>query len=239
MLPKNHSVKVTGSRRAPIACSSSARAVRTVDEVLHGIFGDTEPKVLVITELRPGFVDLIESRVLGCRFLVDLERGLVAREHDVARKRLQNCARADQPPQRRRISRIVPGDHEQVGFGAGRLDRSLVLLRQRFPLLDVDVEEELRATLPPARIVVIGRELDESELLVVAGTDLLGRVDGAPLQRGIEVAAGDLLRHDAELGQHLASESGDPELQPAQILDALISLRNQPPIWAPVFPAGN
>src|SRR6202043_3750206 len=41
------------------------------------------------------------------------------------------------------------------------------------------------------------------------------------LQRGIDIAARELLRHDADLLQHLASNSSDPEFQAGEIGNAL------------------
>ena len=78
-----------------------------------------------------------------------------------------------------------------------------------------------RAAFPEARVVVELRDLLEAELLVVIGADPLGRVDGALLQRRIDVAAGELLRHDADLLQHLAGDAADAELQAGQIGDRL------------------
>ena len=97
----------------------------------------------------------------------------------------------------------------------------LVALRQLGPFALVDEEVEHRAALPPARRVVVFRDLGEPELLVVVGADELGGVDGAALERRVDVAGGDLLRNDAELRQHLAAEPADAELQAAQIVDGL------------------
>ena len=73
--------------------------------------------------------------------------------------------------------------------------------------------------LPPARIVVELGHLDEAELLVVVGANPLGRVDGALLERGIDVAARDLLRHNAEALHDLAGKAPEPELQTLEIVD--------------------
>ena len=77
------------------------------------------------------------------------------------------------------------------------------------------------AALPEARIVVVRRDLVEAELLVVVGADPLGGVDRAALQRRIDVAARDLLRHEAELLQHLAGKAADAHLQALQVGDGL------------------
>ena len=90
---------------------------------------------------------------------------------------------------------------------ASLLEDRLIVLRQRVPLVEIDEGEQHRAAFPPARIVVVRRDLVEAELLVVVGADPFGGVDGALLQRRIDVAAGDLLRHDAELLQHACRRS--------------------------------
>ena len=74
-----------------------------------------------------------------------------------------------------------------------------------------------RTTFPPAGIVIERRHLVEAELLVVIGADPFRRVDRALFQRRIDVATGDLLRHDAQLLQHLARKAANPELQALQI----------------------
>src|SRR5581483_4391250 len=49
----------------------------------------------------------------------------------------------------------------------------------------------------------------------------LGRVDRAFFQRRIDVAAGELLRHDAELLHNLSGKTADAEFQAVQIGDRL------------------
>src|SRR6185437_17017393 len=68
---------------------------------------------------------------------------------------------------------------------------------------------------------VVLRDLLEAELLVVIGADPFGRVDRALLQRRIDVAAGELLRHDADLLQNLARDTADAEFQSREIGDGL------------------
>src|SRR6516164_9279488 len=79
----------------------------------------------------------------------------------------------------------------------------------------------LRTALPPTGVVVVLRDLDEAELLVVVGADPFGRVDGAFLQRWVNVAGGELLRHDPELGQNAPSKTADAELQPLHVVEGL------------------
>src|SRR5262245_55050649 len=77
----------------------------------------------------------------------------------------------------------------------------------------------VRTTLPPSGVVIVFRDLLETELLVVGGSNPLHRVDGALFERGIDIAGRKLLRHHAELTDDFPGESPDPELQALQILD--------------------
>src|SRR5262249_17470372 len=77
------------------------------------------------------------------------------------------------------------------------------------------------AALPPTGIIVVRRDLVEAELLVVIRADPLGGIDGTLLQRRINVAAGDLLRHDPELRERLAGPAADAEFETFEILDSL------------------
>src|SRR5689334_8451941 len=74
-----------------------------------------------------------------------------------------------------------------------------------------------RGALPPRRIVVIFGDAIEPELLVVIRPDPFGRVDRALLQRLIQIAARDLLRHAAELLDSLAGPTADAEFQALEI----------------------
>ena len=78
-----------------------------------------------------------------------------------------------------------------------------------------------RVTFPPAGIVVVRRDLHEAELLVVIRADPFGGIDGALLERRIDVATGDLLRHHAELGHDVAGEARDAHLQALEVVDRL------------------
>src|SRR5262249_30501583 len=77
----------------------------------------------------------------------------------------------------------------------------------------------VRTTLPPGGVVIVFRDLLETELLVVSGSDPLHRVDSAFLERRIDITRRELLWHHAEPTDDLAGESPDPELQALQILD--------------------
>ena len=96
---------------------------------------------------------------------------------------------------------------------AGLLQHALVIFRQRIPLLQVDHGEQHRAAFPPAGIVVMRRDLVEAEPLVVIGADPFGGVDGALLERRIDVAAGELLRHAAEPLHDAAGIAANAEFQ--------------------------
>ena len=105
--------------------------------------------------------------------------------------------------------------------GGRGLDDGLVFGRQAVEGLLVDEQVDLRTALPPGRIGVVRRDLVEAELLVVVGTDPLGRVDGALLQRLVDLAAGNVLRHAAQTLDHLAGEAADAELQALHVGDRL------------------
>jgi hypothetical protein len=75
--------------------------------------------------------------------------------------------------------------------------------------------------LPPAREVVVLGDLVEAQLFVVVGADPFGGVDGALLQRRIDVRARDLLRDHAQGGEHRAAETGDAHLDALDVLQRL------------------
>src|SRR5262245_66588026 len=82
----------------------------------------------------------------------------------------------------------------------------------------------VRTTLPPSGVVIVFRDLLETELLVVGGSNPLHRVDGALFERGIDIAGRKLLRHHAEPANYFAGESPDSELQAMQILELVYFL---------------
>jgi hypothetical protein len=86
-------------------------------------------------------------------------------------------------------------------------------------------------------IVEVLRHLLEAELLVVVGADPLAGIERALLQRRIDVAAGKLLRHDAEPGEDRAGKAADPELEALEVVDRLELLAEPATICAPVLPA--
>src|ERR1700722_17068187 len=197
----------------------SARGARADHESVIGIFGDLPPEIFLVAERHDVVPGLLERRVLRRGFGIDLVRGLVGRLHDGRRERAQLRAAREQAPQRRRVARVVAALLLDIGE-AGRCPHDrLIGLRQLVPLAAVDHQMVGGAAFPPARIVVVLRDLVEAELLVVVGTDPFGRVDRALLQRRIDVAAADLLRHAAELRQHLAGEPADAEFQALEVGD--------------------
>jgi hypothetical protein len=66
----------------------------------------------------------------------------------------------------------------------------------------------------------VGGDLVETEPFVIIGADPFRRIDRALLQRGIDVASGQLLRHAAELLHDTPSEAADAKLQSLQVVDA-------------------
>ena len=79
------------------------------------------------------------------------------------------------------------------------------------------IEAVVRLHLQHARNVHVLGDLVEAELLVIVRPDPLGRIERALLQRRIDVAAGDLLRHDTELGEHASAEARDAHLHAVEI----------------------
>src|SRR5207244_3313418 len=100
------------------------------------------------------------------------------------------------------------------------LQNTLVVFRQRIPLIQIDEGQQDRTTFPPARIVVVRRNLVEAELLVIIGPDPLGAIDGALLESRINVATRNLLRNGAQLLQHATGKATDAEFEALEIVDA-------------------
>src|SRR5690606_3709060 len=61
----------------------------------------------------------------------------------------------------------------------------------------------------------------ECEFFVVISTDELDGIDGAPFKGWINVTGRNLLRHDAELREHVPTHAANAELEPLKILDTL------------------
>ena len=116
---------------------------------------------------------------------------------------------------------VVARRRHGVRFGAGRREYGLIVFRQGVPVLLVHQHHRRRVAFPPPRRVVVLGHLVEAEFFIVVRTHPLGGVDGAFLERGIDVATGDLLRHDAQALQHRTGDAADAELQALQIRDRL------------------
>ena len=145
-------------------------------------------------------VNALEQWVLGGDRSIDLSSRLETSVHHRRGKGLELNACRDEPANGPGIELVVLRDGNRVGLVRGRRHQSLVLGAQHIPLGLVDEEEDRRRAFPPARIIVVGRDLAEAELLVVIGADPFGRIDGAAFERRIDVARRDLLRHDTQLG---------------------------------------
>src|SRR5580765_1215960 len=87
---------------------------------------DAEPFVLLLTELLPGLVELLERGVLRRLRLVELECRLVGGAQQVTRERMQLDAVRDQALQCNRVLGIVLRLHLDMGLGGGRLDHLLI-----------------------------------------------------------------------------------------------------------------
>ncbi|MPN25746.1 hypothetical protein SDC9_173161 [bioreactor metagenome] len=112
---------------------------------------------------------------------------------------------------------VVLGQHGDVGLVGGGLEGLLVFLGQLVPFLLVHIEGEGGTRLPPARVVIVRCDLMEAQLQVVVGTDPLGCIDGATLQRLVDFAAGDVLRNATELADHTSGETADSHLQTGEV----------------------
>src|SRR5215831_10345409 len=122
-------------------------------------------------------------------------------------------ARRGEPLQCCGISGIVSPGLLDVGETGSRRDDSLIVFRQLVPFFQIDHEVIGGAALPPTRIIIVGRNLMETELLIVIRTDPLGRIDGSFLKGRIDVTSCYLLRHYSELLQCLARPPTNAELQ--------------------------
>ena len=134
---------------------------------------------------------------------------------------MQLGAAGEQFLHRRRIGLIVSRHHPAVGGLAGLHDDALVRLRQRVPLLQIDKAHDHRAAFPPSGIVIVRRDLVEAELFVVIRTDPFGGIDRAFFKRRIDVAAGKLLWHHAQLLHDFSGEAADAHLQSLEIVDGV------------------
>ena len=116
-----------------------------------------------------------------------------------------------------RVERVVARLHPGVGFGGSSLQGRLVGVGQSVKLLGIDLQGQGSAALVPARVVVELGDLGQAQLLVVGRHGELGGVNGALFERGVDVAGRQLLRHYAQLGQHLAAHAASAELEALKV----------------------
>ncbi len=190
-------------------------------EPIERTFREPEPRVLVRQELGVIRIDLLPLRIGIVQVRIDLLRRLERCIHHILRERPQLGARAHELLDRHGVARVVLGQHRDVGVRGSGFHHGLVLGRQAFPGLGVDVEVQLRAAFPPAGVVVERRHLVEAQLLVVVRAHPLQRVDRALFQRGVQVGARNRLRDHTEGLQHPARERIGAELQALEVGDGL------------------
>ncbi len=122
----------------------------------------------------------------------------------------------EQPAHGPGVALVVAGHHSDAGLVGGGGEDLAVLGGELGPGALADEEGEVGAGLPPAGLVVEGGGLVEAELLVVVGADPLGGVDGAGLQGGVDIAPGDVLDADPQLGHDPTAHAGDAHLEPLE-----------------------
>src|SRR5215208_5909715 len=111
---------------------------------------------------------------------------------------LDLCSGGHQLPERCRVPGVILRLHQHMSMGSRGGQDSLVLVRQCLVSLEAYKEIELRTTVVPTRIVVVGRDLVEAELLIVEGTREFHSIEGAPLERRIDVPRCNRLWYDAK-----------------------------------------
>src|SRR6266851_4425732 len=185
------------------------------------VFGDLPPEIFVVAKRYDRVPDLLVILVDRRRLGVDLVRGLQTGVHDRGRIHTQLRAGGDQPFQGLRIAGVVSRLHFNVGIARGGGNDRLVGLRQLVPFGQVDNEVQRGASFPPAGVIVELHHLIEAELLVVVRPDPFGGVDRAPLERRIDVAAGNLLRNHTELLQRPAGPATHAKPEALQVFRLL------------------
>ena len=91
---------------------------------------------------------------------------------------------------------------------------------------------------PLGRVIVVFRDLVETEFFIVIGADPFRGVDGTALQGRIDVSRGNLLGHATELPYRQSCKATDAELETFKSANPSTSLRNQPPLCQPELAAG-
>src|SRR5262249_23517762 len=188
-------------------------------EAIESHLGHLPPQIAVAAEGGQTFVYLLKAGICRPGFRIDLIRRFVAGFHDVLREGAQQHTPGNKPLDCRRIRGVIFPGHPVAGVARSCEQDSLIAFAQLMPLLHVDEGVSVRTTLRAGGVVIVFRDLVETELLVVSGSDPLHRVDSAFFERRIDITGRKLLWHHAEPTDDLAGESPDPELQALQILD--------------------
>src|SRR3954452_11537039 len=184
-------------------------------------FAHLVPLILLVAKRNHRLVQRLELFIflgnLGKQLVGCLERSI----ENVGRERSKLRARGYKPLNSLRVARVILGGEISPGLRCRTRHHLLVTLRQRFPFGGVDEQEAVGTSFPPAWIVVIGRDFEKTELLIIIGADPFGSVDRTLLERRIDVAWRYLLRHDAEPAQHLARNATDAEFEASHIFKRL------------------
>ena len=128
-------------------------------------------------------------------------------------------ALANQGLERRHIARVVLGLHIGMCVRCSALDYGFVLRGQTFVSLMVDVQRQLWAHFPPTGVIVVRRYFMETKLEVVIRPHPFSGINRAFLQRLVNLASGDVLRHHTQTFQNATGETTAPELQAFQVSD--------------------
>src|SRR5581483_6295880 len=207
---------------APEQCSGAAVCLHDAVLLRAGAHAHHEGVVAELRHLHPlvgitaegneAVIELLELRVALRMLSIHLVGCLVAGLQDGFGEGAQQRAAGNETLEGGRVAMVVLPQHPLPRFARSGGDGRLVGFRQLVPLGEVDQVVALAAAFPPAGVVVVLGDLVEAELLVVVGADPFARVERALLQRRIDVATGQLLRHDADPGENGAGEAANPEL---------------------------
>src|SRR6266536_3354599 len=160
--------RIISETKLPRPCrwrASSLRWTRAPIPCVMLDLGDAEPKIGIRQELLPRLVNQLEIRAPASELVVGLERRFVTCVQNWTRKLPQLDSCRHQPAQRLGVSGVVLGHHQDGCFGARRLQRGSIGLRQSLPMLEIDEQCDLSAAFPPARVVVVLGDLVQPELL--------------------------------------------------------------------------
>src|SRR5215475_77896 len=193
----------------------------TVDGKLRTRVGNGEPAMLFGAPLAPVVEDLLEKRVLARLFVEHALERPAQRLDDLRRQHRQLSSAGDHPVDRLGILGIVGSHHLVEGVPAGVTQGRLVSRGKRRPSRLVNEKLTEGLEFHDAWCVVVLGNLVEAQLLVIVGAHPFAGVDRSLLKGGIDVAPGDLLRHDAKLGHHAATEAGGAHLEAVEVRNRL------------------